>query len=243
MSFEWQLFLKEHRMPSKWLIWEWQLCPSKEKRSKQASSSWLTHVSCRTEDASNKPFELASSQVLSDSPFPIFFPYSPSLNSCWIFLTSCLPLHWKHMAGAHTRRQVCSPCCPWRPGGISNRVLEGICYSSSRSLFSFPLSLTHKHFSHPQGTTTAHHSSCSHPAAEIPETEGRRRELLSCQRCLSPCACEVSKKGMQIRIWPLELPGLDDPEISLWCRTIIPGSLPKTFCSSIATLLNYLAIR
>lgn len=125
-------------MPTKWLIWEWQLCPSKEKRSKQTSSSWLTHISCRTEDASNKPFELASSQVLSDSPFPIFPPYSPSLDSCWIFLTTCLPLHWKHMAGAHTRRQVCSPCCLWRSGGASDRVLEGIHYSSSWSLLYFP---------------------------------------------------------------------------------------------------------
>lgn len=40
-------------------------------------------------------------------------------------------------------------------------------------------------------------------------------------------ACGVSKKGMQIRIWPLQLPCLDHPAISLWCRSIIPGSLPK----------------
>lgn len=136
------------------------------------------------------------------------------------------------MAGVHTRRQVGSPRCLWRPAGTSNRVLEGICYSSSWSLLYFPLSLIHKNYSHPPGATTAHHSCCTHPAADIPETGGRSRQMLSCQRHLNPCVHKymcVSKKVMQIRIRPLQVPGLHHPEISLWCSRTIPGSLPNIF--------------
>lgn len=52
----------------------------------------------------------------------------------------------------------------------------------------------------------------------------------------------VSKKGLQITIWPLELPRLDDPEI---CRSNAavssPRHFPRPFGTTIATQLSYFA--
>ena len=106
----------------------------------------------------------------------------------------------RKMAGAHSSRQACSPCCVWEPGGTSNRVLEGRSYSSPQSLLYFPLSLIHKHFSHPQVATTAHHSRCFHPAAEIPGAAGRVWQLLSCQRCLCESTCAHTRVELARRV-------------------------------------------
>jgi len=76
-------------------------------------------------------------------------------------------------AGAHSSRQACSPRCLWGSAGTSDRVLEGGSYSSLQALLHFLLSLPHKHFSHPQVATTARHSHCFQPAAEIPGAAGR----------------------------------------------------------------------
>lgn len=89
------------------------------------------------------------------------------------------------MAGTHSSSQACSPCGLCRSGGTRNRVLDERSYSSPQSLLYCPLSLIHKHFSHPQVATTAHHSHCFHPAAEI---LGQQGEPGNCRAARDTCA-------------------------------------------------------